>query len=53
LEAECTACADVQFILKHDARERFHQPDHDAFMAALQRQFDSHVKAVHSKKPED
>jgi hypothetical protein len=50
LEAECTACADAQFKIKHDKRLPFgavHQPRSDWYAEMLQRAFDEHVKLVH------
>ena len=50
LEAECTACADAQFKLKHDKRKEygyFLQPDYERHISVLQRQFDEHLKLVH------
>jgi hypothetical protein len=53
LEAECTACKDAQFIIKHDVRERYHAPDRESNLARLQSQFDAHVNAVHTRKSQD
>jgi hypothetical protein len=52
LEAECTACADVQFhapfSIRHHLIRPFHQPDRERFLKALQSAFDRHVKTMHS-----
>ncbi len=57
LEAECTACADVQFKVKHDKRLEFtgfiRQPSHDSNAEILQRQFEEHLKLVHAGESED
>jgi hypothetical protein len=50
LEAECTACADAQFKIKHDKRLPFgavHQPRSGWYAEILQRAFDEHLKLVH------
>ncbi len=56
LEAECTACANVQFQAPFNLREHreqpFHKPDRQRFHEALQRAFEQHVKLVHSPAPE-
>ncbi len=56
-EAECSACADTQFKIKHDKRQEygpgtFLRPGSapDQYWDTLQRQFDEHVKLMH---PED
>jgi hypothetical protein len=57
LEAECSACADVQFKIKHDKRLEFtgflQQQSHDCNAGILQRQFEEHVKLVHADPPGD
>jgi hypothetical protein len=56
LEAECTACSDVQFKIKHDKRLEYTgfliQPSHDFNAEILQRQFEEHLKLVHSDEPD-
>jgi hypothetical protein len=50
LEAECTACSDAQFTIKHDKRSEysgFHQPNYDSYGRTLQREFEEHLKQVH------
>jgi hypothetical protein len=56
LEAECTACSDAQFKIKHDKRSEtrpfgafppVYAPNGDHFRATLERQFDEHMKLVH------
>jgi len=49
LEAECTSCADVQFKVGYDPRQKFHQPDGDHYRNMLQRMFGEHFKLVHLK----
>lgn len=50
-EAECTACADAQFKIKHDKRME-HNPrfeaDADKYLGALQEMFEEHLHLVHS-----
>jgi hypothetical protein len=51
LEAECSACSDVQFKIKHDKRSEyggFHQPRRDVYERTLQREFEEHLKRVHA-----
>ena len=56
LEAECTACADAQFKIKHDKRREWmnifggigmHNPDRDNCMRILEKLFAEHLKLVH------
>jgi hypothetical protein len=44
LEAECTACSDAKF----QARSSSHRPNLAEYQKALQRDFDQHLKVVHS-----
>jgi hypothetical protein len=57
LEAECTACANVQFKVKHDKRLEFtgflQQQSHDSNAEILQRQFEEHLKLVHAQESDE
>jgi hypothetical protein len=44
VEAQCRACPDVNFRV-HSTNAR---PNREEYAQALQRQFDDHVKSVHS-----
>jgi hypothetical protein len=44
VEAECTSCGDAKF----QARSSSHRPNLAEYQKALQRDFDQHVKVVHS-----
>ena len=44
VEAECTACAEVKFQVTPAS----HRPSREEYQKALQRQFDHHVKTVHT-----
>jgi len=48
IAAECSACADAEFILKIDKRGTFHEPDQEVYLGSLKRQFDDHLKLAHS-----
>jgi len=41
---ECTSCAGVRF----DAKSNSHRPTRQEYQQSLQRQFDAHLKQVHS-----
>ncbi len=52
LEAECTACADAQFKIKHDKSNEygfFYRSDYnrDRNLSFLQREFELHLKLIH------
>jgi hypothetical protein len=44
VQAECTACTDVKF----QVRSQSHRPSKEEYQQALQRDFDHHLKTVHS-----
>jgi hypothetical protein len=46
VEAVCTSCADAKF----QVRSSSHRPNLEHYQKALQREFDLHVKAVHSRE---
>ena len=51
-EAECTACADVQFKIKHDKRWTYRgfselPESRDGYLEKLQAMFDEHLRLVH------
>jgi hypothetical protein len=51
-EAECTACADVQFKINYDKRkDRGYQYPHDPDrnLIILQKQFEDHLSLVHAQ----
>lgn len=54
-EAECTACADAKFQIKHDKRNEYgygrllpDPPDSDSYTRRLHEWFEEHLKMVHS-----
>ena len=61
LEAECAACADAQFKIKHDKRREWtnifggigmHNPDRNNCMHILEELFAEHLKLVHPDEDE-
>lgn len=46
VEAECTSCAEVKF----QARSASHRPVREEYQNVLQREFDLHLKTVHSRE---
>jgi hypothetical protein len=51
LEAECAACADAQFKLKHDKRKEYGyylKPDYERNLSFIQSEFEKHLKLVPS-----
>jgi len=44
VEAECSACSDAKF----KASSGSHRPDREEYVNSLQRQFEAHVKQVHT-----
>lgn len=50
-EAECTACADAQFKIKHDKRMEYNprfEADADKYLSDLQKMFEEHLHLLHS-----
>jgi len=50
IAAECSACADAEFILKIDKRATYHEPDSKTYVVLLKRQFEVHPKLAHPPK---
>jgi len=50
LEAECTACADAQFNLKHEKHKEYGyylKPDYERNLSFIQGEFEKHLNLVH------